>query len=90
MIFTEGTRSVEDIQGFVKHTLHELAADTGYHWGIVHQGRLAGILGAGGVDRNSQKVEIGYWLAAEFQGKEADDAGRAGDAGVSIHYCRTQ
>lgn len=69
MIFTEGTRSVENIQEFVKYSLHQLAADTGYHWGIVHQGRMAGIFGADGINRNSQKAEIGYWLAAEFQGK---------------------
>lgn len=69
MTFTEGTRSVEDLQAFIRHTLRELAEGIGYNLAIVYQGRLAGILGAGGINRNSQKVEIGYWLAEEFQGK---------------------
>ncbi|HEY3375967.1 MAG TPA: GNAT family N-acetyltransferase [Armatimonadota bacterium] len=60
MIFTEGTKSVEDIRSFIRHTLQEMAEDKGQSVAIVHHGRLAGIFGAGGIDRNSQKVEIGY------------------------------
>lgn len=69
MTFTEGTRSVEDIRNFIRHTLQEMAEGKGLSVAIAQQGRLAGIFGAGGIKRNSQKVEIGYWLAEEFQGK---------------------
>jgi len=53
----------------IRHSLQELADGTGRHWAIAVQGRLAGIIGAGGIDRNARKVEIGYWLAKEYEGK---------------------
>lgn len=69
MTFTDGTRSVEDIRNFIRHSLQEMAEGKGQSVAIAQQGRLVGIFGAGGINRNSQKVEIGYWLAEEFQGK---------------------
>ena len=37
--------------------------------GIWHEGRLAGVVGHLGIDRENLSTELGYWLGEEFEGR---------------------
>ncbi len=69
MPFLEHTHSESDIRNFIRRTLHALSDDTGIHAAVIHQGSLAGIIGADAVDTSPHRVEMGYWLGEAFQGK---------------------
>jgi len=54
---------------FIDHTLYEAAAGTGLHFGIYEQNILVGVCGYNRIDETNRSAQIGYWLAAEAQGR---------------------
>jgi len=62
-------RRLEDTERFIALTLEQDANQQGKHFGIWYQGRLAGTVGVHRIDWTNRKTEIGYWLAAGYQGK---------------------
>lgn len=65
---TEGF-SVEDAREFVRRNLRQFADNQGFSTQIVWRGRVAGQVGFNTIDWANRSTEIGYWLAAEFQGR---------------------
>ena len=61
--------SVEDSHNFIRLSLQRYQDNEGFSLGIRYRDRLAGVIGYHTINWPSRKVEIGYWLAAEFQGK---------------------
>lgn len=69
MAWVEGTRTVEDIQGFIKRSLQQFANNNGFQLGIWADGELAGAIGYHYWDWTHRNTEIGYWLGTEWQGR---------------------
>lgn len=61
--------SVEDSRNFIHLSLQHYQDNESFSLGIRYQGRLVGVIGYHAINWPSRKVEIGYWLGAEFQGK---------------------
>lgn len=61
--------SVEDSRNFVQRSLQHYLDNESFSMGIRYQGRLAGVIGYHTINWTSRRVEIGYWLGSEFQGK---------------------
>jgi ribosomal-protein-serine acetyltransferase len=60
--------SIEDSRSFVQRTLQQYTNNESFTMGMRFQGRLAGVISYHTINWPSRHVEIGYWLAAEFQG----------------------
>jgi ribosomal-protein-serine acetyltransferase len=67
--WVDDTRTVEDIQGFIKRSLQQFADNNGFQLGIWCNGELVGVIGYHYWDWSHRNTEIGYWLGAEFQGR---------------------
>jgi ribosomal-protein-serine acetyltransferase len=61
--------SVEDALDFVRRNRRDFAENKGYGVHIIYRGRHAGNVGYNKLDWENRSTEIGYWLAAPFQGK---------------------
>ncbi|HEY0756290.1 MAG TPA: GNAT family protein [Ktedonobacteraceae bacterium] len=61
--------AVEDSRRFVKSSMQRYLDNEGFDPGILYQGQLVGIIGFHTVNWSNRQVEIGYWLAADFQGR---------------------
>lgn len=62
-------KSLEDCKGVIKSSLEQWAANNGFTLGIWHDGRLAGVIGAGRFDWENRSTMLGYWLGECHQGK---------------------
>jgi ribosomal-protein-serine acetyltransferase len=63
------TRSVEDERTFIRLLHEQYKENHGFACGIWYQGQITGTIGYHPIDWTHHKVEIGYWLAASYQGK---------------------
>jgi ribosomal-protein-serine acetyltransferase len=61
--------SIEDSRSFVQRTLQQYTNSESFTMGMRFQGRLVGVISYHTINWPSRHVEIGYWLAAEFQGQ---------------------
>ena len=72
LIFPPLIKSVDDIKTFIKKSVTDFADEKAMVCGIQKDGKLVGIIGFHKILKTLKtlkKVEIGYWLAAEHQGK---------------------
>ena len=67
--WVDSNRTVEDHRTFIRGALEQFAGNNGFQAGIWHEGRLAGVVGFYGVDRENRSAFLGYWLGEEFQGR---------------------
>jgi len=58
-----------DTRAYLKATMKQRKEGRGAVFGILHDGALAGVVGFLPIDRVNRVGEIGYWLAAERQGR---------------------
>jgi ribosomal-protein-serine acetyltransferase len=63
------TQSVEDEKVFIRSTLAQYQEQRSITCTIWYKGEIAGTIGYHPFDWANRKVEIGYWLAAQFQGQ---------------------
>lgn len=61
--------SVADSRRFVRRCLQHYLDNEGFTLGIHFHGQMVGVIGYHSIDWPSRKVEIGYWLSADAQGK---------------------
>jgi ribosomal-protein-serine acetyltransferase len=54
---------------FIRSTHRQLAANDGFQSAIVCDGAIAGVVGFHRVDWQNRATSIGYWLAAEHEGR---------------------
>jgi ribosomal-protein-serine acetyltransferase len=67
--WVDATRSEEDSLSFIRSVLEQFVTNHGFAAGIWNEDRLAGTVGLHRIDWLNRRVEIGYWLAREFQGR---------------------
>jgi ribosomal-protein-serine acetyltransferase len=65
----DNTVSVEDERLFIRLTHTQYVENRAMTCGIWYRGQAAGTISYHPVDWVNRKVEIGYWLGAEFQGR---------------------
>jgi len=61
--------SPDDTRNFIKKSLNEFASGEGLVAGIWDHGQVVGAISYNFIDRSNRIAHIGYWLAAERQGK---------------------
>lgn len=61
--------SVEDAREFIRRNLRKYAEDEGFATLIFFRERVAGSIGFNHIEWASRKADIGYWLAADLQGR---------------------
>lgn len=67
--WVDATISSANTLYFIRSAQSQYADGDGFHAGIWWQDRFAGVIGCQKVDWRNRKVEFGYWLGEEFQGK---------------------
>lgn len=65
--FVNKTDSIEYTQAFVQSSVCASSKKGEYSFVINHEGNFAGIIGFKDLDKENQKVEIGYWLCRQYQ-----------------------
>jgi len=66
--FVDHSHAVADTEQFLR-SVTSPANTTEKVFVILYHEQVAGIIGFKGIDRLNNKVEIGYWLGQDFQGK---------------------
>jgi len=61
--------SIEDAREFIRRNLRQYAEDQGFATLIFFRDRVAGSIGYNNIDWSNRKADIGYWLAADLQGR---------------------
>ncbi len=61
--------NTEQAHAFIQRGLQKLADNNGLETGIFHHDQLIGAVGYGYWNWLARRTEIGYWLAASFQGQ---------------------
>ena len=69
MPWVPATRSREDSLAFIRLTRRQVGENDGLQTTIVIDGALAGMVGFHHVDWGNRATTIGYWLAADRQGR---------------------
>lgn len=59
----------EFFQGFIKKSLHDYADGKSLVCAMMYQSEVAGNISFNTINHDLQKVEIGYWLRRDLQGK---------------------
>lgn len=71
-------QSVEDTKVFIRSSLQQFVNNEGFQAGIWYKGQLVGGIGYHPINWIQRKVEIGYWLSEDAQGK-----------GIMTRACKT-
>lgn len=61
--------AVEDAREFIRRNQRQYAEDQGFSTLIFFRDRVVGSIGYNHIDWTSRKTDIGYWLAADMQGR---------------------
>jgi ribosomal-protein-serine acetyltransferase len=59
----------EDFGKFFADAVESYEAEKTFHGAIRYKGSIAGLAGYNTIDNKLKRVEIGYWLGQDFQGK---------------------
>ncbi len=63
------TQSAEDERAFISNTRTQYRDNQSSTYAIWYQKQIVGTVGYNQLDWPNRKVDIGYWLAAQYQGK---------------------
>lgn len=69
MDWVDRTRSPKDLRAFIEGAISRRRRGIGLPMGIWYRGALVGTAGFNEIDWRDRKTEIGYWLAADHQGR---------------------
>jgi ribosomal-protein-serine acetyltransferase len=64
-----GEQTLDATRDFIASTREQLSADNGFQAAVVPDGAIDGIVGFHSVDWLNRSTSIGYWLAADAQGR---------------------
>ncbi len=67
--FVEGTKNLHDTRSFVLYSIATGSAMNEYVFRINFNAVFAGLIGFRNADKDKNRIELGYWLAEEFQHK---------------------
>jgi len=67
--WVDDIRSENDTQAFIQTTRRQLLKNNGFQTVIRYRGNLVGAVGHHGINWNNRSTSLGYWLAADAQGR---------------------
>ena len=67
--WVDATHTEADTLSFIKSVLEQFAENRGFASGICNGTSLAGTIGVHRIDWLKRRVEIGYWLGREYEGR---------------------
>jgi ribosomal-protein-serine acetyltransferase len=67
--WVDATKSEDDILAFIRRSLEQFANNNGFAAGIWEHGQFVGVIGLHPIDWRNRRVEIGYWVGSEFEGR---------------------
>lgn len=67
--WVDGTKHQSDTEDFIRFSLHQYADEKSMVCVIEYQQQVAGVVGYNTISKDLSKVELGYWLAPDFNGK---------------------
>ncbi len=67
--WVDATTTPDDTLAFIKASLEQFAANNGFAAGIWNENQFCGVIGTHKIVWLNRKVELGYWLGRDFQGK---------------------
>ena len=67
--WVDGTRSPDDVRRFIRQGAADYHARKAIHLGIRVDGALAGAVGCSRIVEADRRAEIGYWIAAGYEGR---------------------
>jgi ribosomal-protein-serine acetyltransferase len=67
--WVDPTKSVEDVRNFIQMSLRQFANKEGLAAGLWCGAKCIGSIGSHKIDWLNRKLEFGYWIANEFQGR---------------------
>lgn len=76
--FIDATLAEEDTLIFIRASLEQFSSNEGFAAGIWNGAEFMGVIGTRRIDWLNRKVEVGYWIGREFQGR-----------GIMTEACRT-
>jgi ribosomal-protein-serine acetyltransferase len=65
----DATQSIEDERMFISNTSMQYQSNQSSTYAIWYQRQIIGLIGYNQLDWPNRKVDIGYWLVAQHQGK---------------------
>lgn len=69
LAWVDTTHAEDDTLAFIRGALEQFASNNGFAAGIWSGSLLAGTIGLHKIDWLNRRVEIGYWMAREFEGR---------------------
>lgn len=67
--WVDETHTPEQTRQFIESGLRQYERGVALHAGIWYRDQLVGVIGFNYINPANQKCEIGYWLAADYQGR---------------------
>src|SRR6266849_5634965 len=67
--WVDATHTEDDTLSFIRSSLERFTSNSGFAAGIWYQGQFCGVIGTHKIDWLNRRVEIGYWLGQQSQGK---------------------
>lgn len=65
----DNSNGIHDTARFIGRSLEQAADENGLTFGIVCDGKLAGVIGQHYLDSLNRRTELGYWLDIDHQGR---------------------
>ncbi len=63
------TKTIEDSKSFIKNSIIKFAEGKSMICAIEYVGKIVGVVGYNSIVKEVKKVEIGYWISSQYQGK---------------------
>jgi ribosomal-protein-serine acetyltransferase len=67
--WVESVRSVDDTRAFIRSSLDQHARNNGFQCAVRFRHNIVGVVGYHWIDWANRSTHIGYWLAADHQGR---------------------
>jgi ribosomal-protein-serine acetyltransferase len=67
--FIDATLTEDDTLSFIRASLEQFSSNEGFAAGIWSASEFIGVIGTRRIDWLNRKVEVGYWMGREFQGR---------------------
>jgi ribosomal-protein-serine acetyltransferase len=67
--WVDSNQTVNDTRRFIQTIINQFKSNEGFQCGIWNEGKLTGVVGFHRIDWLNKNVEIGYWIAREYQGR---------------------
>jgi ribosomal-protein-serine acetyltransferase len=69
LTWADSTQDVADVRAFISEALQQFSHGLGFHAGLFVASKPVGGIGFHPIDWPNRKASLGYWIAAEYQGR---------------------